>query len=43
MLKTLLPFWLLFRVLVLPRETRKRREITGWRGNWICQQEAGWV
>lgn len=27
MLKTLLPLWLLFRVLVLPRKSRKRREV----------------
>lgn len=33
MLRTLLPLWLLFRVLVLPRKSRKRREITDLRTN----------
>lgn len=44
MLKTLLPFWLLFRVLVLPRKSRKRRESTGWRANSgsANRNQVGW-
>lgn len=33
MLKTLLPLWLLFRVLVLPRKSRKRRKVRDSRVN----------